>query len=131
MKARRSRLRQELHRLFQRRARLEEELLRLSYQPLVAGSLITKYKRCNKGGCRCTRGEPHGPYWYLSQTVGGRTVMRFLRAAWVGRVRAAYERTKRWRQRRAAWVRGQQQILRRLDRLAEEARVSLERLERR
>lgn len=130
-KALRSRVRQELARLFQARARLEEELLGLTHQPLVAGSLITKYKRCNKGGCRCTRGEPHGPFWYLSQTVGGRTVMRFLRAAWVSRVRAAYERTKRWRQRRAAWVRMQQQILRRLDRLAEGAAVSLERLERR
>lgn len=130
-KALRSRVRQELERLFQARARLEADLIALSYQPLVAGSLITKYKRCNKGGCRCTRGEPHGPFWYLSQTVGGRTVMRFLRAAWVSRVRAAYERTKRWRQRRAAWVRMQQQILRRLDRLAEEATVPVERLERR
>ncbi len=125
-----SQLRLQFHRLRQERARLERELIALPRQPLVAGSLIAKYKRCNKGGCRCTRGELHGPFWYLSQTVGGRTVMRFLRAAWVGRVRMAYGRTKQWRQRRAQRVRVERRILRLLDRLAAQATVPLERLER-
>jgi hypothetical protein len=105
-------------------------MLGLTRASLAAGSLIVKYKRCNKGGCRCTRGEPHGPFWYVSQAVGGRTVMHFLRAAWVVRVRAAFERAKRWRQRRAALVRLQARILGLLDRLAEEATVPLARLER-
>lgn len=100
----------------------------LTYQSLVAGSLIVKYKRCNKGGCRCTRGEPHGPFWYVSQTVGGRTVMRFLRAAWVGRIRAAFARARRWRAGRARLVVVQQQILGLLDRLEALAMVDLDRL---
>jgi hypothetical protein len=29
--------------------------------------------RCGKKGCRCTRGELHGPYWYAYWTEGGRT----------------------------------------------------------
>lgn len=125
-----SRLRQQLVRLRQERARLEGEMLELTRGALVAGSLITKYKRCNKGGCRCTRGELHGPFWYVSQTVGGRTVMRFLRAAGVVRVRGAFERTRRWRQGRASLVRLQARILGLLDRLADDATVPLARLER-
>jgi hypothetical protein len=112
------------------RSRLEGEVLGLTRGTLVAGSLIVKYKRCNKGGCRCTRGELHGPFWYVSQTVDGRTVMHFLRAAGVARVRGAFERAKRWRQRRAALVRLQARMLGLLDRLAAEATVPLERLER-
>lgn len=29
--------------------------------------------RCGKKGCRCTRGELHGPYWYAYWTEGGKT----------------------------------------------------------
>jgi hypothetical protein len=129
-RAARSRFRQQVQRLQVERSRLEDEMLALARETLVAGSLIVKYKRCNKGGCRCTRGEPHGPFWYVSQTVSGRTVMHFLRAAWVGRVRAACARAKRWRQRRAALVRLQARLLGLMDRLAAEATVPLARLER-
>jgi transposase len=34
----------------------------------LRGSLVEQGRRCGKAGCRCTRGELHGPYWYL--TVG-------------------------------------------------------------
>jgi len=29
--------------------------------------------RCGKKGCRCARGELHGPYWYAYWTEGGKT----------------------------------------------------------
>jgi hypothetical protein len=29
--------------------------------------------RCGKKGCRCTRGELHGPYWYAYWTEGRKT----------------------------------------------------------
>jgi hypothetical protein len=29
--------------------------------------------RCGKKGCRCSRGELHGPYWYAYWTEGGKT----------------------------------------------------------
>jgi len=38
----------------------------------VAGSLVEQHRKCGKEGCRCTRGELHGPYVYLS--VAGRLV---------------------------------------------------------
>lgn len=36
----------------------------------MAGSLAEQHRKCGKEGCRCTQGQPHGPYVYLS--VGGR-----------------------------------------------------------
>ena len=38
----------------------------------LAGSLVEQRRGCGKEGCRCTRGELHGPYVYLS--VAGRMV---------------------------------------------------------
>jgi uncharacterized protein DUF6788 len=38
----------------------------------LAGSLAEQRRRCGKEGCRCARGELHGPYVYLS--VAGRIV---------------------------------------------------------
>ena len=38
----------------------------------LAGSLAEQRRRCGKEGCRCARGELHGPYAYLS--VAGRMV---------------------------------------------------------
>src|SRR2546422_10255784 len=32
----------------------------------LAGSLVEQTRRCGKEGCRCARGELHGPYVYLS-----------------------------------------------------------------
>lgn len=38
----------------------------------MPGSLVEQRRRCGKEGCRCTRGELHGPYAYLQ--AGGRLV---------------------------------------------------------
>ena len=40
----------------------------------LAGSLVEQSRRCGKEGCRCARGELHGPYVYLSvgKTAGRR-----------------------------------------------------------
>ena len=38
----------------------------------LPGALVEQHRRCGKEGCRCTRGEPHGPYMYLQVT--GRSV---------------------------------------------------------
>jgi hypothetical protein len=32
---------------------------------LLPGTLVERRRRCGKGGCRCARGELHGPYAYL------------------------------------------------------------------
>lgn len=34
--------------------------------------------RCGKKGCRCARGELHGPYWYAYWTEGGKTKSQYV-----------------------------------------------------
>jgi hypothetical protein len=43
----------------------------------LRGSLLSQQRRCGKAGCRCARGELHGPYVYLSlgrESPGARLV---------------------------------------------------------
>jgi hypothetical protein len=47
-----------------RRRRLARDLPDL--EELLRGSLLIQQRRCGKPGCRCARGELHGPYGYLS-----------------------------------------------------------------
>src|SRR5512140_3215292 len=60
----------------------------------LAGSLVEQRRRCGKEGCRCTRGELHGPYVYLS--VAGRMV--YVPATLAGAVRSRLEVSARLRQ---------------------------------
>ena len=57
-----------------RRARLARSLPPL--EAVLHGALIIQRRRCGKPGCRCTRGELHGPYVFL--TVRRRTGRRLL-----------------------------------------------------
>ncbi|MDI6773290.1 MAG: hypothetical protein QME77_11995 [bacterium] len=125
----RSRLRQQVRQWQEQQWRLEAELLRLSRGVLVRGSLVPMYKACNKGGCKCTRGELHGPYWYLSWSEAGRTRMYFVKAAGQGRVRAAATRYRRWRQGRVQLVKLQQRILEGLNALEAAATRPVEEVE--
>ena len=34
--------------------------------------------RCGKKGCKCSRGELHGPYWYAYWSVGGKTKSEYI-----------------------------------------------------
>ena len=38
----------------------------------LPGSLVRQGRRCSSSGCRCRRGELHGPYLYLALYLGGR-----------------------------------------------------------
>lgn len=125
----RSRLRQQVRQWQEQQWRLEGELLRLSRGVLVRGSLVPMYKACNKGGCKCTRGELHGPYWYLSWSEAGRTRMYFVKAAGQGRVRAGATRYRRWRQGRVQLVKLQQRILEGLNALEAAATRPVEEVE--
>jgi hypothetical protein len=57
--------------LRQRRKRLAGRLP--SLESVLPGSLIERYKRCGKPGCRCTQGPGHGPKYYLSVSQSGST----------------------------------------------------------
>lgn len=39
----------------------------------LRGVLLSKGRRCSSVGCRCRRGELHGPYTYLAVYTGGRS----------------------------------------------------------
>ncbi len=45
---------------------------------MEAGSLVKQYKACNKGNCKCTRGELHGPFLYLNQKIEGKSKSRYV-----------------------------------------------------
>lgn len=32
-------------------------------------SIIVKWQKCGKTGCRCTKGVPHGPYFWLVKYI--------------------------------------------------------------
>jgi hypothetical protein len=38
---------------------------------ILRGSLIERYKRCGKPGCKCAGGPGHGPKYYLSVSYPG------------------------------------------------------------
>lgn len=39
-------------------------------QASLEGSVVNQMRRCGKEGCRCTQGNLHGPYVYLSISRG-------------------------------------------------------------
>jgi hypothetical protein len=56
--------------LRRRRAQLLKQMPAL--ETLLRGSLIERYKRCGKPGCKCAHGPGHGPKYYLSVSFPGR-----------------------------------------------------------
>jgi hypothetical protein len=40
-------------------------------EAVLRGSLIERYKRCGKPGCKCAGGPGHGPKYYLSVSKPG------------------------------------------------------------
>ena len=72
---------------------------------VIRGSLIERSTRCGNPNCRCRKGRPHGPYFYLSVTLGvGRTKTYYVPQGKVGQVRegiASYQRALRLLQQRA------------------------------
>jgi hypothetical protein len=57
-----------LRQLRARRRRLAASLA--DPQAKLEGSLVSQLRRCGKEGCRCARGDLHGPYVYLSISRG-------------------------------------------------------------
>ena len=48
-------------------------------EAILKGSLIERYKRCGKPGCKCARGRGHGPKYYLSiSRTGVRPLMEYV-----------------------------------------------------
>ena len=47
----------------------------------LRGVLLHEGRRCSSEGCRCRRGELHGPYTYLAVYAGGRSRTIYVPAA--------------------------------------------------
>ncbi len=69
----------------------------------LSGSVCTQRVRCGRSNCHCTSGGAalHGPYFYHFWREGGRLKKRYLKPDQVETTRAACERNKAQRRRRA------------------------------
>lgn len=104
--------RKKIGQLRRERYRLEKEVVDyLSRNKLIAGTPVEKYKACNKGNCRCTRGELHGPTYYISRKEGKMTKMIYIRQALWPKVEEKVKRYQRWRSIRARLVKVNSEIL--------------------
>ncbi len=51
------------------------------------GALVIQHRRCGKPGCRCARGELHGPYVFLTVRRGTGRRLLYIPAALAAAVR--------------------------------------------
>jgi hypothetical protein len=120
-------LRKRVGKLARERYALERLLLgTLSRKELLPGSLVEKYKACNKPGCKCLKGELHGPFLYLSLNERGKTKMVFIPRGLWHKTRDRAERYRRWRRARARMVKINSEILRLLDEMEHQVSISYE-----
>lgn len=61
----------------------------------LRGVLLHEGRRCSSAGCRCRRGELHGPYTYLAIYTGGRSRTIYVPAAAQAACEAHVEATQR------------------------------------
>jgi hypothetical protein len=63
---------------------------------MLQGSLVILYRKCGRKGCRCERGEKHGPAYYLSYKEGGVTQMVYVPVSRLEEVKRAMEAFSRY-----------------------------------
>lgn len=61
----------------------------------LRGVLLSEGRRCSSEGCRCQRGELHGPYSYLAVYADGRSRTVYVPAAIKAACEARVELTQR------------------------------------
>jgi len=111
-----SRIRKKISIIQKERSQLESEIMKnLSRKTILRGSLYAAYKSCRKKGCRCMRGEKHGPFLYLSDKISGKTTMVFIRKSIESRVRELANNYVKWRRIRAQVAKYNNEILHLMD----------------
>jgi len=75
--------------------------------PIVAGSLVKQYVLCGKPGCRCQRGEKHGPLYYLYWREQGRSRSLYIPREKVAELRRQIQNYRRLQKELARLVRRQ------------------------
>ena len=87
-------------------------------EQLIRGSLIERYKRCGKPGCRCAKGDGHGPKHYLStHQAGGIPLMEYVPQSYEKQVKEYLENFRRVREVLDEICQINQELLRRRERL--------------
>ena len=81
-------------RLIKERAGVEERLLGSAV--LLEGSFFEQYRKCGKGGCRCERGERHGPYPYLVVGKGAKRKLTYVAAKDYAGIKTRSENSKKF-----------------------------------
>jgi hypothetical protein len=61
----------------------------------LRGVLLSEGRRCSSEGCRCRRGELHGPYTYLAMYTSGRSRTIYVPAAMKVACEASVEASQR------------------------------------
>ena len=109
------------------RFKIEMNMLRvLSRKKMLSGSVIKKYKACGKAGCKCTRGELHGPFYYLSFSKDKKTKMIFIRRHLWERAIKLNNNYKNWRKSRADISKINKKILTLFDEIEKASTVKID-----
>ena len=125
-----SKVRKRIRDLSLERFKAEMEMLRdLSRKELLYGSVVKKYKACGKGGCKCTRGLLHGPFYYLTYKEEGKTKMIFIRKHLWEKAVKLNNNYRKWRKLRACISKIGKEILILLDEIEKENTVKLDTIE--
>jgi hypothetical protein len=75
--------------------------------PMVSGSLVEQYVTCGKPRCRCTRGQKHGPLYYLYWKEPGRSRSLYVPREKVGELRRQIQNYHRFQAELSRLLRGQ------------------------
>ena len=122
-----SKVRKKIKDLSLNRFKIEMNMLRvLSRKKMLSGSVVKKYKACGKAGCKCTRGELHGPFYYLSFKKDKKTKMIFIRRHLWDKAIKLNNNYKQWRKSRADISKINKKILALLDVLEKNNIVKLD-----
>ena len=89
-------IRQQIVWLREDRKRLEDSLFRPG--KMMRASLVFLANYCGKKDCKCKRGEPHGPYPYLSERRKGGTRMTYVKKRDLSNMRKLVEEYVRFEQ---------------------------------
>ncbi|MBT9137068.1 MAG: hypothetical protein DDT34_02154 [Firmicutes bacterium] len=118
-----SRLRQDIHRLGAKAARLLRVLL--DRRPLIRGTVYELRRKCGKPSCRCvTEGKLH-PAMVISWNENGRQRLRALNKTEVAELRRRTSRYRHFRKSRAALINLHAEILALIDEIEKELRENV------
>lgn len=84
-----------MKRLIKKKKALLKEIQHCS-KLMLQGSLVALYRKCGKKGCRCERGQKHGPAYCLSYKEGGVTQMVYIPRSRLEEVSRAMEAFSRY-----------------------------------